>query len=447
MPFGKMTKGATGALVAGASVALMLTLGASAATAQQALFTAVAGDLSPAAADKAQAARDARGAEAVNIVGVDLDALGEQVSVSLPGGATYTINRTSTDVRGVSDYSWTGEIPGNDGSVSFNVRDGQLTGGIAQDGNRYTIVPLGDGAYAVTKVDQGAFPSEEAPLPGGGSLDVAGDAPASGDTAFIRVLVAYTAQAEAQYPGNIQGLIQFLIDDTNQTYINSTIDARLQLAATAKITISDNSGSSSALLDRLRAGTETEFAFIHQVRDQEAADLVVLVTGRTDGFCGIGFVVSVPSTGFSVVNWDCGLNNYTFAHEVGHNIGSDHDPANAFNPNLYAPYAHGFVFDSANPALAFRTVMSYDTTCVFNCPRVPFFSNPDIFRNGIAMGTNGTHNNTRTHKERVARVADFLSPAAPPPGPPPATGAFEPLSLLGLAGLAFVGIRRRKSAA
>ena len=45
---------------------------------------------------------------------------------------------------------------------------------------------------------------------------------------------------------------------------------------------------------------------------------------------------------FSVVNWTCANANLSMAHEIGHNMGLNHDRPNAGNPSPAFPYAYGY---------------------------------------------------------------------------------------------------------
>jgi hypothetical protein len=74
--------------------------------------------------------------------------------------------------------------------------------------------------------------------------------------------------------------------------------------------------------------------------------------------------------------------NLSYAHEVGHNEGLHHDPANATGTPAY-PYAYGY----QDPGGAFRTVLSYG-----GAQRVPFFSSPNVSYNGLPTGTSNQNN-------------------------------------------------------
>ena len=92
---------------------------------------------------------------------------------------------------------------------------------------------------------------------------------------------------------------------------------------------------------------------------------------------------------YSITDLECSSN--VFAHEVGHNLGLNHDPANAGSEASSFPWAYGHFVD-----LRFRTIMSYRNECTNQqCPRVPYFSHPGKHYGGLPMGIPGERNNSR----------------------------------------------------
>ena len=105
------------------------------------------------------------------------------------------------------------------------------------------------------------------------------------------------------------------------------------------------------------------------------------------------------SSAFNVTARDCATGNYSFGHELGHNMGLAHDAFAGGGPGAY-PYAYGYV-DVPN---LFRTIMAYN--CSSGCPRINWWSNPAKTRNGVAMG-NTRANNARVLNERATVLAGF----------------------------------------
>ena len=115
------------------------------------------------------------------------------------------------------------------------------------------------------------------------------------------------------------------------------------------------------------------------------------------------------SYAFSVVGWRCATGYYSFAHEMGHNMGSHHDRANASGPGAY-DYSHGY----QAPDEAFRTIMAYN--CPGECPRVNYWSNPAVSYGGQPTGVVHTApdsaDNRRSLNNTAYTVANFRSAIA-----------------------------------
>ena len=122
---------------------------------------------------------------------------------------------------------------------------------------------------------------------------------------------------------------------------------------------------------------------------------------------------------FSVVKGSC-LTNQTLAHEFGHNQGSHHDRDNAST----AAYLYSYGYRTQELPNNFRTVMAY--SCTWDCPRVSYFSNPDVFYDGTPTGIDhdldpdNSADNARSLDNTAPTVAQFRLSVAPPPVGPPA---------------------------
>jgi len=147
---------------------------------------------------------------------------------------------------------------------------------------------------------------------------------------------------------------------------------------------------------------------VHAVRNQVAADIVVLLTKGTS-YSGIaGAAAGLPATessAFAVSRWDLAVTNLTFAHEVAHLVGGRHENDSS-SPN---PWARGYSPVNNN----WRTVMH---TYTVNGYRVPYFSNPGNSALGSPHGTS-TNDVGRVWEERGAIVEGFrvVVPGVDPP--------------------------------
>ena len=199
------------------------------------------------------------------------------------------------------------------------------------------------------------------------------------------LLLVYTQSACDQRGGcdSLEADLMASIADTNQAYANSKVGIELKLVGMELLDYTEGGIVQSLKHLTWQQGhaddSEGYLDEAHALRDQTAADLVVLVSNDAD-YCGIGWVNSTAETAFSVVNWSC-LSNRSLTHEIGHNQGNAHNRENAGVDGLFSfSYGHR-VCEGQN---GFRTVMSYSSSC--DVPRVNHFSNPDIKFKGQDTG-------------------------------------------------------------
>jgi hypothetical protein len=278
----------------------------------------------------------------------------------------------------------------------------RITANIHFDGEWYKVRPLRRGDHAVVKVNLAAMPPDHpesyATLPVYRMQAPRHEAQAKVNT-VIRVLVNYTASAAAA-AGDINGLIDLAVAETNQGYANSGVQIDAVLAAKA-LTAYTESGSFDTDLARYRSPSDGFMDEIHAARDANAADVGVLIINNTQ-YCGLASGIgSTAATAFVAVYWDCATGYYSFAHEIGHLQSARHDPANDPTTTPYA-WGHGYQY-TKRPK--WRTIMAYD--CTGGCPRLQYWSNPNVLYNNQPMGTATKNHNARVLNDTRATVAGF----------------------------------------
>ena len=290
------------------------------------------------------------------------------------------------------------------------VRNGAtVTGSLRSNGQLYRLRPLDDGRHVLVEVDESRMPADHPadynhlPTVSMPVSDRAGIAAASSGTpATIRVLVVATNQAVAAYGGNMQSLVQLAVAESNQGYANSNVGITLQLAG-YETTSYTQSGSFSTDLARFRQTSDGYMDSIHASRDSTRADVAVLVINNASS-CGLASGIgSTASTAFAAVHWDCATGYYSFAHEIGHLQSARHDIASDPSTAPYA-YGHGYRYEPSS-GTGWRTIMAYD--CTRGCPRLNYWSNPNISYNGIPMGIATSADNQRVLVNTKAAVAAF----------------------------------------
>ena len=320
-------------------------------------------------------------------------------------------------------FAWVGTLEGIPGShVTLVYGDGVLIGNITRPGSAYRVMSTPAGVQVVEEVDPKAFPPELEPTPipdsdGGFSLmpGQMGSVTAAADSgARFDLLVVYTTAARNAAGGTaaIQNLINLGVSETNTAYANSGIIPRLRLVHTAEVTYTE-SGNLETDRNRLQNPSDGHMDNVHTLRNTYGADLVKLVVSTSSGgACGIAYLMcgsnpAFESNAFSVTARNCISPNYTFGHELGHIMGSNHAPD---DPTGCGAFSYSFGYK--DPLDRFRTVMAYD--CSPTCPRVLHFSNPSVFYNGWVTGTSTQNNATSINNVRTV-VANFRQEVTPTP--------------------------------
>ena len=323
----------------------------------------------------------------------------DNIEIPLFDGKTFTAERTSKEIRSLDDSTWRGKIDPNGkmpGDVVLTFRKGHVAGIIYSPDGVYEIVVRGDKHFLV-ELDQAAFPACAGDIEGE-PVSEAADPTAGVDSGDrIDVLVLYTAAVAASLGGDAQAqvLAQQAVDATNTAYINSRIRQRVRLVG-AQLTALTETGSFSTELSNLRGDAATGI-----LRNALNADMVAMLTNST-GSCGIGYLMGGQggnqNNAFTVTARTCAVGNLSFAHELGHNMGSQHNPENGSGPTY--PYAFGHYVNGS-----YRTVMSYVDPCTNGCTRVPYFSNPNVIFNGAPTGIPDARDNARS----IDNTADWIA--------------------------------------
>lgn len=333
------------------------------------------------------------------------------LTLALFPDAVYRATFQRIDATGPRQYVWQGRLDGiTDGEATFAVTDGTVVGQVTLPGAQYRIRPAGPGVYTIEQIDTRRFPIEGEPLvPDAADLHAPDVRPgtAPDDGSLIDVMVVYTpaARTAAGGPSSIASLINLSIANSNNAYANSGVNQRLRLVHSAEVAYTESSSGMGIDLDQLRDAADGVMDGVHTLRNTYKADIVTLLTDATD-YCGLGYVMSNVSSSFApfafnVVSQDCAAANLSFAHELGHNMGLQHDFANADFEGAY-PYAYGY----RDPDF-FRTVMAYECPIATPCPRVQHFSTHTRSYGGRPTGVANESENARALNDTAFTTANF----------------------------------------
>ena len=364
----------------------------------------------------------------VDFVDINLDKILEYEDFSLQlGERNIPIRKERIDARGINNYVFVGN--NNKGCrVLISVLNDDIQGVVETDKEVYTIETVGKQQYALITVDysllreacddlheeshRSSYDDVNSP---NHDTDVESDddvtlspilRAAAAYDCKIRVLVLYTPNAPSSSSvSNIKNTILTAVALTNQSFINSQINYQIELVYVGLTNYSE-SGFSTDLL-RFRNAGDGYMDEVHTLRDKYSADVCVLLI-KDPTYCGlapgIGFTENKAFCVVSTIG-TCATTNYSFGHEIGHLLGCDHDPLNESMNNPLV-YGHGYV----NPSKTWRTIMAYNPENTNNCPRLLYWSNPNVTYGGEPMGTSATHNNARVWNERSNTVMAFRQP-------------------------------------
>ncbi len=228
------------------------------------------------------------------------------------------------------------------------------------------------------------------------------------DGTVIDVIVAYTTLTRTAAGGTaqIETEIDLAIAAANDAYINSGIGTSLRLLETREVAYNE-AGSFETHLDRLRNPDDGFMDEIPALRETSAADLVALfVTDNSAGDpAGLAYVLrELASTrsdlGFSVTRWNVAA-PFVFPHEIGHNQGCAHEPADGGSVGLF-PDSRAYRYTV--PGVGGRdTIM----TSVADGDSAARFSNPLVQVSGVDTGLTGVANNAATINASAPIVANY----------------------------------------
>ena len=363
----------------------------------------------------------------VDFVEINMDKILEYEDFSLQlGERIIPIKKERIDARGINSYVFVGE--NNEGCrVLISVLDDDIQGVIETDDEVFTIATIGKQQYALITVDCSLLReacddlhegNNRSSLDGDNINNFISDIETDDDTTSspflreaaaydckIRVLVLYTQNSlSSPSVSNIKNTILTAVALTNQSFINSQIKFQIELVYAGQTNYTESIFLTD--LSRFKDPDDGYMDEVHTLRNKYSADVCVLLINDSLS-CGMASGIGVTGdNAFCVVSTHstCATTNYSFGHEIGHLLGCRHDP---FVDNSTTPFAYGHGY--VHPSKTWRTIMAYGNACNW-CPRLPYWSNPNVIYNGSPMGTTATHDNTRVWNERSNTVMAFRQP-------------------------------------
>ena len=203
------------------------------------------------------------------------------------------------------------------------------------------------------------------------------------------IKIYYTPEVKKAVGNDIKmlkGLVDQVVADTNQGYINSKIPLRITLHCMEETTKGESELADLDIFRRYKGGDNGL---------RGSADAAALLISRHDRYCGVGYMPPYAEKDMSKWNFrhymvsmttlNCALGTATFGHEVSHNMGNDHDK---YDKDNKIPYAQGYHL----PGLDVRTIMAYVRPEKYGGGyrnEINYYSNPNVKFKNVPTGVEG----------------------------------------------------------
>ena len=367
-----------------------------------------------------------------------------------PDGRVLAPEMRVFEDRGDGNAMWVGGYPelGYD-NVVLTLQDGHLIGRFGvPEGGTYWIRSPADGSGRLTEglataatCGGGIVPDRDPAVPAveAARIDPPRRVASESNHDRLDIMILYTESARTRLEqagwGPPAMFTQHAIDYLNLVFRNN------QITVTGNLVHQEEApavlGQFINPLDALTNNQE-----VHDLRVEHDADLVHLFFNQNAGLCGQAWLKTRGHTAANFWRRGYGITSVfggcvsaeslvrpnehanhveTFAHEIGHNLGANHDPDNTnLDPgDAVHPYAYGH--HNFTPQPNRKSVMSYNEG-----RQLPFFSTVRLKPDGYTLGVAGQRENERAMQQTIhvgVRFSDHLpEPGEPPPPPEPPAG-------------------------
>ena len=287
------------------------------------------------------------------------------------------------------------------GEVQISASEASMFGTVRIDHQVFEIKALGNGVSRITEIDVARLPEEEEPIEvysepwqraTAADLGQVANNVATGWTKIKVLLLLPTTQADPALCRSTP--TRDIAEDSYEANLNG-VWAPAGVFSKVAIRCIDYSPTADLGQDLTWLKNDPDVA---RKRDNRNADLVSLWVEDGGGNCGLGLYTDAlsPATAhiaFNVVMESCAINKYSWAHELGHNLGMQHDRTAEAPDDDPTKCNYGHVIRDIDTGDIFaRSVMAYKTLCNqegASCPRRGDYSRGAVVSDTAHMGWAG----------------------------------------------------------